>query len=128
MKYSCDGADVSPPLTISGIPDGTIKMVILMNDDNVAWDHWGLYNIPPTTTSICEGCVPSSALQGRNDFGNNGYGGPCPPSDHSYTFTLYALDKTPNLGAGAPNSDVYDAIENNIIKKTTLVGCYPSCP
>ena len=130
-KYSCDNGlliDVSPPLAISGIPDGTKKMVILMNDDNVAWDHWGLYNIPPATTLICEGCVPSGTLQGKNSFGGTGYGGPCPPSDHSYTFTLYALDQASNLGAGATNSAVYDAIKNNIIEKTTLVGCYPNCP
>ena len=86
-KYTCDGADVSPPLKWANVPDGT-KSIALISDDPDApvgtWVHWVIYNIPPEATELAEGIPKSEVLtngatQGMTDFKRIGYGGPCPP-------------------------------------------------
>lgn len=124
-KYTCKGANVSPPLSISGTPDATASLALVVHDpDAPSGDflHWALWNIHPNITNITENKVPTGAMQGNNDFGETGYGGPCPPSGtHHYEFDLYALDSELDLPAGANRTDVMKAITTHAIGKTHLV-------
>src|SRR6478672_746406 len=90
-KYTCEGQDVSPALTWTGVPAGAKSLALIVDDPDApdpaapkrVWVHWVLYNVPPTTTGLAE-AVPPAALppgtrEGTNDWGKTGYGGPCPP-------------------------------------------------
>ena len=126
-EYTCDGSDTSPELNIEGVPENT-KSLVLINDDPDApvgtWDHWIVFNIPPTTTKINKGQEPSG-LGGKNSWGKTGYGGPCPPSGtHRYFFKLYALDTELDLQEGAAKNDIESAMEGHIIEKAELMGTY----
>jgi Raf kinase inhibitor-like YbhB/YbcL family protein len=131
--HTCDGANASPPLTWSAPPKGT-KSLVLIGDDPDApgktWVHWVAYNIPPTTTQLPQGTpaqpkLADGTLQGTNDFGKIGYGGPCPPSGtHRYLFKLYALKTTLPLQSGATKHEVEQAIQPHILAQTQLVGTY----
>ncbi|GAB4344121.1 MAG: YbhB/YbcL family Raf kinase inhibitor-like protein [Candidatus Abyssubacteria bacterium] len=132
-KYTCEGEDVSPPLSWSAPPNGTKSIVLICDDPDApvgTWVHWVLFGLSPDTTSLPEG-VPAQetaqgATQGRNDFGNLGYGGPCPPPGpaHRYFFKLYAIDKELNLKPGATKAEVMKAIEGHILAEAQLMGKY----
>ena len=128
QKYTCDGANGSPPLMFSGTPSGAQSMVLIVDDPDApsgTFTHWILYNIPSTTTSIPEGGVPQGALQGVNDFGHTRYGGPCPPSgEHRYIFHLYAIDKILEIGVGSSREHLSAAMHGHIIDRAELVGLY----
>jgi Raf kinase inhibitor-like YbhB/YbcL family protein len=102
--FGCNGKNSSPALSWSGAPAGTKSFALLVHDPdaptNSGWWHWTVYNIPADTTSLAADAgdphnhlLPPGAVQGRTDFGNPGYGGPCPPpgKPHRYIFRLYAL-------------------------------------
>ena len=132
-KYTCDGADVSPPLQWQGIPKGT-KSIALISDDPDApvgtWVHWVLFNLPPDAASLDENVprqetLPNGARQGKNDFGKIGYGGPCPPSGtHRYFFKICALDTLLDLPPGSKKSDLLKAMEGHILGRGQLMGKY----
>lgn len=132
-KYTCDGDDLSPPLSWEGQPEGTVSYVLIVDDPDApagVFTHWVLYNVPGNLTSLPEG-IPRGketayGYQGRNDFGDYGYGGPCPPKGrpHRYFFKLYALNTTLDLPPGARKSDVERAMKNHVIGETQLVGLY----
>jgi len=132
-KYTCDGADVSPPLKWDSVPDGT-KSIALISDDPDApmgtWVHWVLFNLPADARELPENVptdetLPNGAKQGTTDFGRTGYGGPCPPSGtHRYFFKIYALDTMLDLPAGARKSDLVKAMEGHIIGQGQLIGKY----
>ncbi|MBN1355583.1 YbhB/YbcL family Raf kinase inhibitor-like protein [bacterium] len=133
VKYSCDGKDLSPPLSWSEPPDGTKSYVLIMDDPDApvgTWDHWILYGIPVETRALPEGVapeetIPSVGTHGLNSWKRIGYGGPCPPSGtHRYFFRLYALDTDPGLPARQSKSQVETAIKNHILAQTTLMGRY----
>ena len=103
--YTCQGKDMSVPLAWSGLPPGTRSLALIVDDPDapdpaaprMTWVHWVLYNIPPTAAGLGEAvkseALPKGTLEGRNDWGRTGYGGPCPPiGRHRYFFKLYALD------------------------------------
>ena len=124
-KYTCQGEDINPPLAISGIPEGTKSLVLIMDDPDAPggnWDHWLIYNIAPTA-EIKENSVPGT--QTRNDFGRLDYGGPCPPlGTHRYFFKLYALDTT-LVFKGAPSKEALEkAMQGHILEKAELIGLY----
>jgi Raf kinase inhibitor-like YbhB/YbcL family protein len=126
-----DQANLSPPLSWSGVPEETQSLALICVDTAVGFLHWALYNIPPTATELPEGLPGISSLeggllQGRNDYGEMGYGGPCPPTGdiHPYVFTLYALDVALQLPAGADGESVSQAIEGHILAQAELVGFY----
>jgi len=126
-EYTCDGSDTSPELNIADVPKNA-KSLVLVNDDPDApvgtWDHWIVFNIPPTTKKIEEGSEPEG-LGGKNSWGRTGYGGPCPPSGvHRYFFKLYALDTMLNLKEGATKKDIEKAMQGHIIAKAELIGRY----
>jgi hypothetical protein len=110
---------MSPPLNISGIPLRARSLALLVDDPDASmgtWVHWVVFNMPPMTSSISQGSVPSGAVVGRNSWGNNSYGGPCPPSGtHRYLFKLYALDTELELKASATKSEVERAMEGHVM-------------
>lgn len=131
-RYTCDGDDLSPPLSWEGAP-GAVSYVLIVDDPDApagVFTHWVLYNVPANVNSLPEG-VPRGketpyGLQGRNDFGDYGYGGPCPPKGkpHRYFFKLYALNITLELPPGARRSDVERAMRGHVIGEAQLVGLY----
>jgi Raf kinase inhibitor-like YbhB/YbcL family protein len=132
VDYSCQGLDMSPPLNIAGIPLHARSLALVMDDPDATmgtWVHWVVFNISSRTESIPEGSPPAEALVGRNSWGNNSYGGPCPPSGtHRYLFKLYALDTMLDLKSSATRSDVEKAMEGHVLAQTTLVGLYKRKP
>ncbi len=127
-KYTCEGADVNPPLEFIEIPENAKSLVLIIDDPDSplkTWGHWILWNISPGVKSIRENSIPSGAIEGDNDFGNIGYGGPCPNSgEHRYQFKLYALDTKLNLPRGSAKNEVEKSIKGHIIDKTVLTGLY----
>ena len=133
VKYTGDGADVSPPLSWSGAPEGTKSFALISDDPDApvgTWVHWVLFNIPPDVTELPENVpadekLASGAVHGKNDFRRLGYGGPMPPSGtHRYYFKLYALDALLELAHGAAKADLLRAIEGHILAQGQLMGKY----
>jgi Raf kinase inhibitor-like YbhB/YbcL family protein len=132
-KYTCDGADISPPLQWDAVPEGT-KSIALISDDPDApmgtWVHWVLFNLPSETKELAENIppqetLPNGARQGISDFGRIGYGGPCPPGGtHRYFFKIYALDTELNLTAGDNKGQLLKAMEGHILAQGQLIGKY----
>ena len=128
-RFTCDGADVSPALAWTGAPSGTQSLVLFVRDpDAHDFTHWVAYDIPGGASgSLPEAIARSvpSPKQGRNDFGKDGYGGPCPPSGtHHYVFKLAALDATLGLGDGKKAADVEAAMDGHVLATTELIGTY----
>ena len=126
-KYTCDGANTSPPLAFSGIPAGAKSLALVVDDPDApggTFDHWLVWNIPPNTTTIGEGQSPQG-VSGRTGFGKSAYGGPCPPSgEHRYFFKLYALDTTLNLPPSSSKSDLEKAMSGHTLAKAQMMGRY----
>ena len=132
-KYTCDGEDVSPPLSWSNVPKN-VKSIALICDDPDApagdWVHWVCYDIPPTVDSLSEAVPHGDILacggkQGTTDFRKIGYGGPCPPGGtHRYFFKMYALDIMLNLPAEKTKKDILKAIKGHVLAQGELVGTY----
>ena len=124
-KYTCDGADVNPPLTIANIPETTKTLALIVEDPDAPaglWIHWIAWNIPPTA-SIKEDSVPGT--EGLNTNGEHAYHGPCPPSGtHRYFFRIYALDAKLDLGENSDKKDVERAVQGHILAKGELMGIY----
>lgn len=128
-KYTCDGENLSPPLTINGIPEGTQSLALIVDDPDApagTWVHWVVLNIPPQFDEIPEGSTPPSSLQGKNDFGDEKWGGPCPPPgpEHRYFFKLYALDSLLELEKGVNKPLLEEAMAGHILAQTELIGHY----
>jgi len=127
-KYTCDGADVNPPLKFENIPPAAKSLALIVDDPDApagTWVHWVVWNIDPKTGEIRENSVPAGALQGMNDFRKHDYGGPCPPSGtHRYFFKLYALDEPVTPGAGATKIDLEKAMKAHIVAQAQIVGLY----
>jgi Raf kinase inhibitor-like YbhB/YbcL family protein len=128
VEQSCDGLDRSPALHWEGAPAGARSFALIVDDpDARGFIHWIAYNIDGGVTGdLTAGIGPSGPPpQGRNDFGRNGYGGPCPPSGtHHYRFTLYALAAPLSLGGMPSASDVRSAVQSSLLAQTTLTGTY----
>lgn len=124
-RFTCDGDDVSPPLQIADVPEGTKTLVLVVDDPDApagTWLHWLVYDIAPLS-QIQEADVPGK--QGTNDFGKKEYGGPCPPSgQHRYFFRLHALDSELNLQEEASREDVEKAMAGHVLEKAELMGLY----
>ncbi|MBA7624911.1 hypothetical protein ES703_32325 [subsurface metagenome] len=134
VKYTCEGQDISPPLMWSEPPPGTQSLALIVDDPDApggVFTHWVLFNILPDSRELPEAMptqaqLPSGALQGKNDFGRVGYGGPCPPPGrpHRYCFTLYVLDRVLGLKAGVFKKQVLDAMKGHILVQGKLTGIY----
>ncbi len=135
VKYTCDGENVSPPLSIRNIPEGTKSLALIMDDPDIpdsvkqsrgieVFDHWVLYNIPREVFEIAEGKF--EGIAGMNGRGVEGYTGPCPPDkEHRYFFKLYALDVPSLTFVNAPTRiELETALQSHTIEKTILIGLY----
>jgi len=131
--YTCDGKDISPPLSWSGVPEQAVTLALICDDPDAplgTWVHWVLYNLPASVRELPAGVPPderlaNGALQGRNDFRRLGYGGPCPPGGtHRYYFKLCALDKALDLKPGATKKELLKAMEGHILAEGQLMGRY----
>ena len=136
-KHTCDGANVSPPLNWHDEPEASQTLALIVDDPDAPagpFVHWVLFNLPPEWEVIPEGVqvdrhfegASRIPVEGVNDFGNLGYGGPCPPagSTHHYYFRLYALDTAIDLGTGAKRQQVVDAMAGHILSEAELIGTY----
>lgn len=136
-RYTCEGDDTSPPLSWSGAPPGTKSFALIVDDPDApdpekpqrVYVHWVVYNIPAATTSLPEDAskegLPAGSVQGKNDFGKTGYGGPCPPiGRHRYFFKVYALD-TQLTGLSSPTkNDLLKAMEGHVLGSGEIMGTY----
>ena len=124
-RYTCEGENINPPLEISGLPETTKTLALIVEDPDAprgTYDHWVTWNIPPNE-AIAENSKPG--VTGRNSFGNNGYGGPCPPNgSHRYFFKVYALDTELNLAAGADKRTLEQAMKDHVLAKGELMAHY----
>jgi Raf kinase inhibitor-like YbhB/YbcL family protein len=127
-KYTCDGADVNPPLSIGNVPEKTVSLALIVDDPDApvgTWVHWVVWNIDSGTREILENSVPPGALQGTNDFRKREYGGPCPPSGtHRYFFKLYALNAPLSAQAGAAKARIEEAMKGHVLAQAELIGLY----
>ena len=128
-EFTCDGPGIPPPLEWSGVPEGTVELMFTLLDPEApdgVFTHWTVYGIPPQSKGLVEGTPPAGASEGFNDFGEAGYGGPCPPDgeSHLYVFTLGALGEPSGLEPGADPSAV-DAVMQRAVATTTLTAQYP---
>lgn len=134
-EYTCEGADLSPPLEWSGLPAGTRSLALIIDDPDApdpaapkrVWVHWVLYNLPPTTPGLAAGvtALPPGTKVGLNDSQDAGYGGPCPPiGRHRYFHKLYALDVLlPDLGQPT-KKELEVAMTGHVLAQAELMGTY----
>jgi Raf kinase inhibitor-like YbhB/YbcL family protein len=134
-QYTCDGADISPPLAWSGVPQGTQSLVLVVEDPDApsgVFRHWAAFDIPAGARGLDAGYSENRPAVGfreaRNDFGKLGYGGPCPPKGHGahhYHFRLLAISRpTLDLRPPATALDVLRAAQPYVTQQTELVGTY----
>ncbi len=129
-RSTCDGEDVSPPLTWDGVPAGAAELALTMVDPDApggTFVHWVVWGIDPATHELDEGVLPDGVHQGRTGFGKTGYGGPCPPKGdqaHRYVFTIYALSSPVALADGASIDDLRSNMDGKVLAEGTLVGRY----
>jgi len=134
-KCTCQGANVSPPLEFSGVPDSTKSLVLIVDDPDapdpaapkMTYVHWVLYNLPADTTGFAEGVtsLPDGAGAGLNDRQMIGYTGPCPPiGRHRYFFKLYALDTTLEGLSSPTKPQVLEAMKGHVLAEAQIIGTY----
>lgn len=132
-QYTCDGADISPPLAWSDPPLKTGSFVVIAEDPDApvgTWTHWVLFNIPAGARGLAEGLpktpsLPDGSRYGENSWGRADYGGPCPPGGtHRYFFKLYALDGMLDLSAGATKDQVTQAMQGHVLAKAEEMGVF----
>ena len=126
--YTCDDRNVSPPLSWTGVPQGSISLVLIMDDPDApsgTFDHWILFNLSPIIKGLSQD-NHNVGVEGKNSFGRVGYGGPCPPrgSNHRYYLRLYALDTEVVLKAGASKAQVERAMQGHILAQGQLMARY----
>jgi Raf kinase inhibitor-like YbhB/YbcL family protein len=136
-RFTCSGADISPPLQWTGVPPETKSLVLIVDDPDapdpsapkMTWVHWILYNLPPYCDGLEEdiqpGALPEGTCEGFNDWNRTGYGGPCPPiGRHRYFFKLYALDKVLEPIHRATKAQVEKTMQNHVLASAELVGTF----
>ena len=126
VRFTCDGDDISPALTVTDIPTDAVSLVLIMEDPDApggTWDHWIAYDTP-VVTEIVEN-VGALGTGGTNSWGESGYGGPCPPSGtHRYLFTISAVDSDLGIQIGATKAQVLAALDGRVLAEATLMGTY----
>ena len=136
-RYTCEGKDISPPLSWSDVPEGTQSLALIVDDPDapdpqaprMTWIHWVLYNLPPTTRALPEGmsieALPAGTKEGQNDWKRTGYGGPCPPvGRHRYFHKLYALNTVlPDLQKPT-KLQLQKAMAGHVLAQAQLIGTY----
>jgi Raf kinase inhibitor-like YbhB/YbcL family protein len=128
QKYSCEGTGVNPPLLIQEVPADAKSLVLLIDDPDApggTFNHWVMWNIPPTTKKIGEDEIPPGAIEGENSSGEIGFIAPCPPTGiHNYRFILWALNQPLAIPEGATREQVESTLEQFVLARAELVGTY----
>jgi Raf kinase inhibitor-like YbhB/YbcL family protein len=133
QEYTCDGENISPPLSWESVPAGSRSIALIVDDPDApsgTFVHWVLYDLPADARELpenlpAEETLSNGARQGANDFGEIGYGGPCPPSGtHRYFFKIYALDAETGLSPGQTKAQLLRAMEGHILAQGQIVGKY----
>jgi hypothetical protein len=125
-EYTCEGSNINPPLTFSGIPAKTKSLALIMEDPDVpqgVWVHWILYNIPPKRILQADS---HPGKPGKNDSNGKGlYAGPCPPSGvHRYYFKVYALNNELDFKHPPGKEELENAMNGHILDKAEIFGLY----
>jgi Raf kinase inhibitor-like YbhB/YbcL family protein len=132
-KYTCDGQDISPPLTWDDVPANTESIAVICDDPDApmgTWVHWVLFNLPAEKRELAENVpddetLPDGTRQGVTDFGSTDYGGPCPPSGtHRYFFKIYALDIPIDIVSIADKETLLEHMAGHILAEGQLMGKY----
>jgi Raf kinase inhibitor-like YbhB/YbcL family protein len=133
-RFTCKGENVSPPLAWSGAPAGTRSFAVIVDDPDAPggdWVHWLLFNLPASVSHLDAGMpnnfkLANGAIQGINDFGSAGYGGPCPPPGraHRYRFHVHALDTELGLKSAARKSDLLRAMDGHVLAQGELMATF----
>ncbi len=136
-RYTCDGADVSPPLAWEDAPNEAKSFVLIVDDPDApdpaapkrVYVHWVVYDLPAATRALPEATtaktLPAGVREGKNDFGHTHYGGPCPPiGRHRYFHKLYALDTTLGDRGALSKADALAAMKDHVLAEAQLVGTY----
>ena len=137
-RFTCQSDNVNPPLSVSDVPAAAAGLALIVDDPdspNGVFTHWLIWNLPAAAGEIAEnyagwtegrrGLHDAGAINGVNDFGRVGYGGPCPSvGTHHYHFRLLALDRTTDLAVGADRAAFEAAINGHIIDQAEIVGLY----
>ena len=132
-QFTCDGKNVSPPLFWTGAPEKTRGFALVVDDPDApgrTFVHWVVFDLPADATGLPEAVPTRAAIetggqQGYNDFGNVGWGGPCPPSGtHNYVFTLLALDASLSLSGRVTKADLLRASQGHVLGQSRLIGRY----
>ena len=136
-QYTCEGADLSPPLAFSGVPAGARSLALVVDDPDapdprapkMVYVHWVLHDLPPDTTGLAEGAspgaLPAAARVGKNDWGKAAYGGPCPPiGRHRYFFKLYALDAMLGDLGQVTKPRLLQAMKGHVVAEAQVMGTY----
>jgi Raf kinase inhibitor-like YbhB/YbcL family protein len=137
VLHTCEGKDVSPPLSFAGVPENAASLALIVDDPDApdpqapktTWVHWILYDIPRSCTglpqAVAESALPQGTRQGRNDWRRTGYGGPCPPiGRHRYFHKLYALDVRLGDLRRPTKAEIEHAMQGHVIGTAVLIGTY----
>ena len=130
QRCAKDGEDQSPTLSWSGAPESTVAFALICHDPDApvpqGWTHWVLYGIPASVTELESG-AGGKYVEGRNDYGDQGWGGPQPPPGHGrhhYYFWVYALDTELGAEPGLTRSQLLDRIDGHVLEQARLIGTY----
>jgi len=133
VKYGYTEQNVNPPLSVNDVPDSAVSLALIMDDPDAVeptgkvWNHWVVWNIDSTTEAIPEDWDASTAgaIEGQNDYGEQGYGGPNPPDgEHTYRFALFALETELDLPRSSQADPVRSAVADTVLDETMLTGTY----
>lgn len=129
-RCSLDGHNLSPALEWRGVPDGAAELALICEDPDApggTFVHWVISGLDPSCASLAEGEVPAGAVEGVNDYGGTGYGGPQPPKGHGphrYFFRLYAVREPLGMSPGATADDLRRAMEGKVLAEGAVVGTF----
>jgi len=128
-RHGYTAANANPPLEWEDVPDNAVSLALVVDDPDAVepagkiWDHWVVWNIDPGREGIPVGWDAEDAVEGQNDFGERGYGGPNPPDGpHSYDFRLYALEERLTLSAGAKKEQLEETMSGHVLDRAELAG------
>ena len=128
--FTCDGANVPPPLVIGDVPQGTAELAIVVTDrDAGGFVHWAVAGLPPAVTALESGLIPPEAIPARTDSGVEGWDGPCPPPGddaHTYDFVVYATLEPIGLSPGVDGRDAVTLIEKAAVASGAITATYAS--
>ena len=132
-KYTCDGQNISPPLSWTGAPEKTKSFALICDDPDAPvglWVHWVFFDMPSSVNALPENVPRREEVAGLGKNGKNtsrrfGYDGPCPPDGmHRYYFKLYALDTMLEMKAGMTKEALLSAMKGHVLEEAQLMGRY----